>query len=68
MPTIDPVGQLDIARRLGYPRQTVVQWIVRGVFDLEPKWFVSDAPVWNWPDVLEWALEHGKYERVKEQI
>jgi hypothetical protein len=60
MKTIDPVGQLDIARRLGYPRATVVQWLQRGVFDVAPKWTVSDAPVWNWPDVLAWAKETGR--------
>lgn len=74
MKRIDPVGQLDIARRLGYPRATVVQWIQRAkeanskptwtVFDVKPQWTVSDAPVWNWPDVYKWAVKNNRTDRM----
>lgn len=57
---VDPVGQLDISRRLGVLRGTVVKWLQRGVFDVKPRWIVSDAPVWNWPDVEKWARETGR--------
>lgn len=56
----DPVGQKDIAERLGVKRQTVGQWIQRGVFDLPPMWIVSGDPVWNWADVQAWADETGR--------
>lgn len=60
----DPVGQMDIATRLGYPSGTVAKWLQRGVFDLPPKWTVSGSPVWEWQDVQAWAERTNRAERM----
>lgn len=50
----EPVGSKDIAKRLGVKQQTVATWRHRGIFP-EPRWWVSDSPVWQWSDVAAWA-------------
>lgn len=57
--TCDPVGPLDIAKRLNVQRDTVIQWKVRGLLPL-PQWTVSGNPVWNWPDIEAWAKSTGR--------
>lgn len=57
----DPVGLMEIADRLGVDRKTPVRWRQRGVFP-EPRWTVSGAPAWNWPDIEEWARKTGRIE------
>lgn len=55
----DPVGVKDIAERLGVKQQTVSMWRYRGILP-EPKWIVSDAPVWQWTDIERWARKTGR--------
>lgn len=55
----EPVGAVDIAGRLGVKQQTVAQWKLRGILP-PPRWTVSKLPVWDWPDVEEWARATGR--------
>ncbi len=55
----DPVGELEIGRRLGERPQTVAQWHFR-VHLPPPRWTVSGRPAWHWPDVEQWARETGR--------
>lgn len=54
----EPVGIVEIAARLGVPRQTVDVWRLRGVLP-PPKGEVGGRPAWDWPDVLAWSIETG---------
>lgn len=51
---VEPVGIVEIAERLGYPRPTIDQWRARGIFP-EPKGLVGGRPAWDWPDIQAWA-------------
>jgi hypothetical protein len=55
----EPVGLAEIADRLGVKRQTAAVWRTRKVLP-DPKWTVSGAPAWNWPDIAAWARETGR--------
>lgn len=55
----DPVGVKDIAERLGVKQQTVSMWRYRGILP-EPRWTVSDAPVWQWSEIKKWARKTGR--------
>lgn len=48
-----PVGAVEIAKRLGVTRRAVDQWRQRGQF-IEPKGEVGGRPAWDWPDVAAW--------------
>lgn len=56
-----PVGEVDIARRLGVRQQTVAMWRLRSRKGEMPdpmpgpEWTVSGLPCWNWPTMEEWA-------------
>lgn len=52
----DPVGLAEIAERLGVKRETAGMWRHRDLLP-EPRWTVSGAPAWHWPDVEAWARE-----------
>ena len=54
-----PVGQEEIAERLGVKPATVRQWRFRGLLP-EPLGTVSGLPAWNWPTIEEWARETGR--------
>jgi len=62
----DPVGVKDIAERLGVKQQTVSMWRFRSqegklpVPMPEPRWTVSDMPVWQWSDIKKWAKKTGR--------
>ena len=53
----DPVGEREIAERLGVKVGTVAMWNFRGtrVPFPEPRWTVSANPAWDWPDIEAWA-------------
>lgn len=51
----DPVGQSDIASRLGVATVTVQKWRERHPGFPAPRWTVSGRPVWEWDEVQEWA-------------
>jgi hypothetical protein len=56
---VDPVGQAEIADRLGENRQTVAQWHYRGL--LPPaRWTVGGRPAWNWADIVRWERAGGR--------
>lgn len=55
----DPVGTVDIAKRLGVKPQTVAQWRYRDLLP-EPRWVVSGQPCWQWSDIVAWARETGR--------
>lgn len=55
----DPVGEQEIAERLGVNDSTVHMWRYRDLMP-EPKWWVSGKPCWNWPDIRKWAKETGR--------
>jgi hypothetical protein len=51
---LDPVGAVDIARRLGIPADTVHVWTKRGVMP-EPRFYLKLGPLWDWnTDVVPW--------------
>jgi len=50
-----PVGQTEIATRLGVPLDTVRKWKHRGVMP-EPEWTVGGRPAWNLDTIEEWAI------------
>lgn len=52
----DPVGSVDIARRLGVKDATVKMWAYRKLLP-PPRWHVSGRPAWDWPDIEAWARE-----------
>ncbi len=53
-----PVGTVEIAAMLGVERVTVSAWRTRGRF-IPPRWTVGGLPVWNRPDVEQWARAEG---------
>lgn len=55
----DPVGTLEIAKRLGVRQQTVAMWKLRGLLPA-PEWTISGNPAWDWPDIEVWARESGR--------
>ena len=57
--TIEPVGPVEIAERLGVARATVDTWRQRGVLPA-PDWHVSGRPLWDWPTVESWARDTGR--------
>lgn len=57
--TVEPVGAVEIAERLGVRQQTVAMWKLRGIMP-EPRWVVSGNPAWDWRDVEKWAEETGR--------
>jgi predicted DNA-binding transcriptional regulator AlpA len=58
----DPVGEREIADRLGVQPMTVNRWMAR---DLLPpvRWTVSSRPAWDWSDIEAWAIETGRLEK-----
>lgn len=52
--SFDPVGESEIAERLGVLPTTVHQWRYRGLLP-EPGGIVSGNPVWNWRVIERWA-------------
>lgn len=55
----DPVGQEDIAKRLGVTPQAVKLWRMNERETLEPfpevRWTISGRPAWDWgDDILPW--------------
>jgi predicted DNA-binding transcriptional regulator AlpA len=58
----DPVGETEIAERLGRPRQTVSTWRQRNTGFPEPRWTVGGRPAWDWSDIEAWARETGRLE------
>lgn len=62
----DPVGLVEIAASLGVERKTVSQWhwrSKRGDLPVpmpDPRWTVSGAPAWHWPDIEKWARDTGR--------
>lgn len=57
--TCQPVGEKEIAERLGVSRKTVEKWRDRDVMP-QPRWTVGGRPAWNWPDIWDWAVETGR--------
>ena len=56
----DPVGLVEIAKRLGVERQTAKTWKLRKLLPDAP-WIVSGAPAWDWPDIVKWAQATGRW-------
>lgn len=54
-----PVGQTEIAERLGVPLDTVRKWRTRGLLPA-PTWTVGGRPAWDWSDIDTWARETGR--------
>lgn len=62
---LEPVGVYEIAERLEVRQDTVNKWRDRFGPDTEhpfpePRWFVSNFPAWNWPDVITWHTQREK--------
>jgi hypothetical protein len=57
--SVEPVGVVDIAERLGVRQQTVAMWHYRGLLPVAT-WSVSRQPAWNWPDIQRWAEATGR--------
>lgn len=59
---VEPVGQKEIAERLGVVQSAVGNWQQRATTTgfPESRWTVGGRPAWNWPDVEKWAKETGR--------
>lgn len=64
--SVEPVGVVDIAKRLRVKQQTVAMWRYRGLLP-EARWSVSSQPAWNWPDIERWAKATGRLRPRKEE-
>lgn len=60
MPSVEPVGVVEICERLGVTRSAVDQWRAGEQAFPEPRWKVGGRPAWNWPDVEKWARLTGR--------
>ena len=61
--TFDPVGESDIAKRLGVQPATVKVWRQRGLLP-EPEAKVSGRPCWQWETIKEWAERTGRHSSI----
>jgi hypothetical protein len=59
-PSVEPVGTIEIAERLGVTRDAVNQWRKRDLGFPEPHWNVGGRPAWEWEDVEAWARGTGR--------
>lgn len=59
---VEPVGQKEIAERLGVRQNTVAMWLARRTSTEfpAPKWTVGGRPAWEWAEVRKWALATGR--------
>lgn len=55
----EPVGQKEIAGRLGVEEDTVKKWRTRGIFPAPEPTLVGGRPWWQWPDIEQWSRETG---------
>ena len=62
--TLDLVGELDIAKRLAYPTNTVHQWARRRILPA-PDGMISNNPWWHWVRIESWAESTGRTDRRK---
>lgn len=60
---MEPVGLVEIAKRLDVPLNTVQVWRKRGRLPA-PSWTVSGAPAWDWFEVKAWAQASGREQTV----
>jgi len=56
---VTPVGQTEIAERLGVSPGTVQKWRTRGLLP-EPEWTVGGRPAWAWATIEAWARMTGR--------
>jgi hypothetical protein len=56
----DPVGAIDIAKRLKVKDATVKTWQYRDLLP-EPPWTVSGRPCWDWSTIEAWARATGRF-------
>lgn len=59
----DPIGMVEIAAMLGYPKKTVWVWRDRGQLPAEAA-VVSSTPLWERATILAWATETGRAGRM----
>lgn len=63
---VDPVGQVEIADRLGVQLNTVHVWqtrrgnLTQAAGMPEPDTTASGTPLWNWATIEKWARETGR--------
>lgn len=55
----DPVGVLEIAKRLGVRDRTVHMWLYRQIVPAPDYESVNGCRAWEWETVLKWAGETG---------
>lgn len=56
----EPVGEAQIADRLGVQRKTANMWKLRGVLPAT-SWLVGRDPAWCWPhQIVPWATETNR--------
>jgi hypothetical protein len=55
----EPVGQKEIAARLGVDESTVQKWQTRSVLPAQT-WAVGGRPAWKWGVIREWAARTGR--------
>jgi len=58
----DPVGEREIADRLGLARGTIHKWRQRGQLPA-PEFTISGQPAWNWATVVDARLRHNRRPR-----
>jgi hypothetical protein len=60
--SVDIVGLHEIAQRTGYAYGTVAQWHSQGKVK-DPDVVLACGPIWEWPALREWLIEHDKIDR-----
>jgi len=58
--TVEPVGTVEIADRLGVTRSAVDAWRRRQVGFPDPAWTVGGRPAWDWAAIERWARRTGR--------
>lgn len=59
--TVEPVGLVEIAARLGVKPATAYQWRYAGRLP-DPDWIIGGRPAWDWATIEAWAVETGRIE------
>lgn len=57
---MEPVGQKEIAARLGVKEETVQKWCTRRILPEPEPTTVGGRPWWRWHVIEQWARDTGR--------